>query len=224
MLSSEATPAPLAVRLAHHVPSLLRQPDGLHDADVVAFWTEGRRLFDRWQFILGSAVDVADQRGRLKPEAITTCLANATAVFATEPVARSWCAVLCEFDARRDRSWRPLVLRAFEMLLAARLDALRLMTHAQALPEAASSELDRLRRRSERRTDWLLASLCPEVDSRGFGFQPQRIADFSLDAVRIGLDAATASLALRPLVTDADGSADDLTATIAAAIDRFASR
>ena len=215
----------LGMRLVQSIPSILRRPRGLLDADALAFWTESRRQFDRWQFILGSAVEATDRDGELKPAAVETAVANAAAVFLAEPVVRAWAAVLCEFDARRDRSWRPLVLRAFEMLLAARLDALRLMTHATALPPTRTSDLDALRRRTERRTDWLLAALTPSVNPDGFGFSPDRIRDFALDAVRIGGDQAAASLAALPIDgPEASLEPAELYGTIDAALARFEQR
>lgn len=214
----------LGLRLAQSAPRLLRRPDGLLDADIVAFWTESRRQLDRWDFIISAALEAAEAGEPLKASAIDEAIGNAASAICAEPILRAWIATLCEFAARRDRTWRPVALRAFEMLLAARLSALKLMTHPTALPTARSSELDRLRRRSERRTDWLLAALAPEVDTASFGFSRDRIRDFSLDAVRIGRDHATASLALRPLAGSVSRVASDpldLLATIEAPLIRF---
>ena len=190
-------------RLVQHSRDLLRDPAALVDTDVVQFWQLGRQQFERWEFILMSAVEAADQVGRLKPEAIETVRGNVLAVFESEPVLRAWIALICEYDSRHLRTFRPLALRSFETLLAARLAALRVLTHAVALPTPVVADLDAVRRRCERRTDWLLAALTPNVDWQAFAISPPRVKDFAIDTTRIGHGVAETALSIQPVATTA---------------------
>ena len=213
-----STPA-IGPRLVSHSRELLRDPGALVDADVVDFWQLGRRQFERWEFILTAAVETADQVGRLKPEAIETIQDNVLAVFQSEPVLRAWIALICEYDSRHVRTFRPLALRSFETLLAARLAALRVLTHAVALPTPVVADLDAVRRRCERRTDWLLAALTPNVDWQAFAISPPRVKDFAIDTARIGGGIAETALSIQPVATAA--LPQPLVQTIVAPIDRL---
>jgi hypothetical protein len=165
----------LSGMIAMHGGTFVRGHGRLSDRGVREYWSASRARCDRWVTTLSAL-----QRSHAAPR--LSVLPLLEEVFATEILTRVWTAVASERD-RRDQSRvaSPVVRNILLGHLDARNRALHWMARAYEQGWDAAVEANRLRSRSERWTDLLLAHLLPECPVDGCAFDRARVGDFADD-------------------------------------------
>jgi len=103
-------------------------------------------------------------------------------VFTGEILTRIWTAIACEHDRRHGSSYvSPVVRSVLIAHLEARNRALCVLFDADEYDLDEVLTMNRLRCRSERWTDVLLAQLVPECDIASYAFDVKRVHDFAED-------------------------------------------
>ena len=170
----------LASVIARQAPAVLSNPMCVTDTHAADYWRASRTRSDVW----GAETAALTTARRLSPKQRSQALRCVREVLTSELVTRMWTAILVTHDRRHDSRVATLAWRVFERHQESRLAALRLMTRPDGLTEEQVDELDGLRRRAERWTDCLLASVSrrPKDPASAMAFDAGRLADFVEDA------------------------------------------
>ena len=149
--------------------------------DAADFWTAAKCRMDRWhQTLKMFHNDLNDDDPNHNPwHAIAAVVEE---VIISEMLTRVLAAVLHEHDARNGRDQFFAISQSVLLgHLEARNRALRLLVDADPRHQEITSQLNRLRRVIERWTDMLLSQLPRPTQAAQFGFEVDRVIDFSED-------------------------------------------
>lgn len=167
----------LAGVVAVHGRQFVRGQGRLSRAGVRDYWVASKTRFDRWM----SSMNRYRHLRALRPAQWRNAAAVIEEIFATEILTRVWTATACECDRRHGGSEAsPLVRSTLLGHMDARNRALRFLSRIGEQRQMAV-EANRVRSRSERWTDLLLAHLLPDCSVDGYAFQAGRTLDFAND-------------------------------------------
>ncbi|MGC1275914.1 MAG: hypothetical protein WBC44_19585 [Planctomycetaceae bacterium] len=153
--------ADLAAVVARHAEEL----GGDHGPDDVALhrvWTQASRCLRLW-------------REELTTGATPRLYAD---LFAAETLLRAWCTAVSASPRRRSAG-KTLAEKVFGELLDVRCFALQALAADHGLTVSEAALVDRFRRRCERWTDALLASLAARSGVTDYAVRPDRALDFA---------------------------------------------
>ena len=172
----------LSALLAVHGRTFVQGQRRLSESSIAQYWSVTRSRFDRWAQALKSDCE----RLRSGQEKTSVIWRHARPVLEEiltgEMLTRIWTAAACQHDRQRGSSYvSPVVRSVFLGHLEARNRALNYMFHAQEHDSDAVLDVNRLRNRSERWTDMLLAYLTPLGDVADVAFDCKRMCDFAED-------------------------------------------
>jgi len=172
----------LSALVAVNGQSFVQGRGRLSEAGISQYWSVCRSRFDRWARTLKTDWERL-QSGRQKAPAVWRHVRPALEEILTgEMLTRIWTAVACQHDRQHGASYvSPVVRSVFLGHLEARNRALHFMFHAQEHDLDAMLGINRLRNRSERWTDMLLAYLTPLCDVAEVACERKRVADFAED-------------------------------------------
>jgi hypothetical protein len=156
----------------------------LSESSISQYWSVSRSRFDRWAQALKSD-GVRLRSGQEGRSAIWRHVRPVLEEILTgEILTRIWTAAACQHDRQRGSSYvSPVVRSVFLGHLEARNRALNFMFHAQEYDRDAVLDINRVRNRSERWTDLLLAYLASLGDVADVAFDHKRVLDFAEDAL-----------------------------------------
>jgi hypothetical protein len=172
----------LSALVAAHARDFVAGGGQLSDARIGQYWSASRARFDRWAKRLRSFAPGVP----LAPHNFSQCWGTVEPtleeIFTGDILTRVWSAVACERDCRQGSSYIGPVVRS--VVLGHRESknrALKVMFRAQESVPDSVGVMNRLRRRSERWTDMLLAHLVPECEVEDIAFDAGRCYDFADD-------------------------------------------
>ncbi|NLF69896.1 MAG: hypothetical protein GX575_12695 [Candidatus Anammoximicrobium sp.] len=172
----------LSALIAVNGQSFVRSPSRLPEASVSQYWSVSRARFDRWARTLMTDLDRLRSCCQKAPSACCHARPVLEEIFTGELLTRIWTAVACQHDRQWGTSYvSPIVRSVFLGHLEARNRALNFMFHAQDHDLDAVLAINRVRNRSERWTDMLLAYLTPLCDVAKVAFERKRVVDFAED-------------------------------------------
>lgn len=173
----------LAALVSVHGPVLVRNSPPIPPQSVERYWVASKSRLDRWGRTLKtlSATDHSKQAG--SHDAVSLSVRGVLEEILTgEVLTRLWTAAMCAYDRRRGTDVAEPVVRSVLIgHLEARHRVLTLLVRGPAVSAEQAVRLNQLRRRTERWTDMLLASLAEWVDVGEFAFDPARTKDFAED-------------------------------------------
>ena len=171
----------LALFVAAQGPVLLSSRQQVPENALAQYWTASKCRLDRWNRLLRHAQDshAPTSDASLSPEKVPAGLRNLQAVceeiLISEMLTRVWSSLLAAVDYNTGSGdAQPLAANVLACHLNASNRVLSIISSPPDRSPASGTDLNRLRRLSERWTDLLLGSLGSLV----------RIADFAHDAAR----------------------------------------
>ncbi len=172
----------MAAQLAAHCPTLFRAGYKMPDEGIQQYWTASKCRQQGWAVGLKAASTI-----RLEPMTPHLALWKASKpvleeVLASEVLTRIWAAVSRLNDqCNQSTEAEPIAQSVLVGQLEARCRVLTLLYLGQQndVPEAV--ELNRLRRSTERWTDFLLGYLAEQIDASEHSFDWVRVKQFSED-------------------------------------------
>jgi len=173
----------LSAAIAVNAEEFIQGRKRLSDASVWEYWSVSRRRFDRWARTLTN--DLEQLRSDDEEPSLVWRRARPVLeeILTGEILTRVWTAVACAYDQHGGASYvSPVVRSVFLGHLEARNRALHFMFHAQDRDPGPVLAINRVRHRSERWTDMLLAYLPPHDDVATVAFNKRRVVDFAADA------------------------------------------
>lgn len=172
----------LSALIAVNSRSFVHDRGRMSDAKIGQYWSSSRTRLDRWARALKQFSPTKPPPGRRPSAAWKSVYPTLEEIFTGEILTRIWTAMACEHDRRRGSSYVSPVVRSVVLgHMEARNRALNVMFHAQEHEERQVLAADRLRRRSERWTDMLLAFILPDCEIDEFAFDANRAREFSRD-------------------------------------------
>lgn len=172
----------LSALIAVNAQSFLQGRDRMSESSVSQYWSVSRGRFDRWAKALRTDLNRLQSRVEKTPVVWRHARPVLEEILTGEMLTRIWTAVACQHDRRCGSSCvSPVVQSVFLGHLEARNRALNFMFHAQEYDANAVSDINRVRNRSERWTDMLLAYLTPLCDVAKVAFERKRVVDFAED-------------------------------------------
>lgn len=155
-----------------------------------------QHLHDYWKCCRGRTMDwLRKLDGLLSEASITppedhsrlwkTAEPLVTEVFVTEILTRVWAAILTAADLhRKDAVGGPIARNTLKGHTEARHRSLALMAHSLQVPIATMSQVDRIRRKSERWSDLLIGHLVLNYQLDEFAFESSRSLEFGQSQMR----------------------------------------
>ncbi|MBL6706041.1 MAG: hypothetical protein ISQ06_08015 [Planctomycetaceae bacterium] len=155
-----------------------------------------RHLHDYWKCCRGRTMDwlrsldrVISEASVTPPEAHIQLWASAepiiAEVFVTEILTRVWATILTAADFhRKEAIGGPIAIHTLKGHTEARNRSLTLMANTLQVPVAKMSQVDRLRRKSERWSDLLIGHLVLNYQLDEFAFESNRSVEFGQSQMR----------------------------------------
>ena len=171
----------IAAALAVNGRAFIRGQGRLSDTHIHEYWSASKARHERWTRAL---TEYQRRVGRGTRVALSWSRISAVMeeVFTGEILTRVWTAIACEHDRRHGTSYvSPVVRSVLIAHLEARNRALGVLFDADDYDLDEVLVVNRLRCRSERWTDVLLAQLVPECDITDYAFDIKRVLDFADD-------------------------------------------
>jgi hypothetical protein len=161
---------------------LVERVDELPRAAVEQYWCASKSRLDRWGRSLKElACEAATERTRGCLQR-TLLRGVCEEILTGEVLTRLWTAVLTRWDRRRGTDLAEPVARSVNLgHLEARHRVLTLLVSGPGIDAEEAVQLNRLRRRTERWIDILLARLSVAGDVREFAIDADRLTDFAQD-------------------------------------------
>jgi hypothetical protein len=176
----------LAALAAAHGPALLQSKESIPAEAIESYWTASKSRLDRWGRTLkefSNRTGFADQRLTAGEQEMVRAVIEE--ILTGEVLTRVWAAVLCAYDRQRGADQaEPIVRSVLIGHLEARHRVLTLLATHPGIDAEQAVKLNRLRRRTERWTDLLVAYVIGHQDVSEFAIDPQRAKDFSEDLDR----------------------------------------
>ncbi len=178
----------LAALIATHSKHVIESPQPLPEEALRNYWHYSRKQLVHWM----NGLNRLDTQRILEKESEAELLQRDIAVqsiieeiFVTEILTRVWTAVLSATDQRRSVQYAEPVARGVLLShLQARRRALISLVDGHLSPMRVGS-LNKLRRRCERWTDFLLGQLAPQYEIDDFAFDSQRAYDLGQNSSSI---------------------------------------
>lgn len=190
--------AKTAATVSIYSRSLVDEEPQARTPDLTAFWHASRELQRHWQ--AGLAAPSVSER----PEAIEPLLPD---IFVAELLIRTWLAVVVCTGGENETAGREAIARnILRRQIHIRNVSMALMAGHAEKADGRIARLDRLRRRTERWTDLLLAPFLDHPVAAEFAVDPERASEFRRDQadsephesfqwlLRAGLQQAFASM------------------------------
>ena len=172
----------LSALIAVNGRSFVEGQGRLSEASISQYWSVSRSRFDRWAQTLRTDGERLRSGAQKTPVIWRHVRPALEEILTGEMLTRIWTAVACQHDRQRGSSYvSPVVRSVFLGHLEARNRALNFMFHAQEHDLDAVLDINRVRNRSERWTDMLLAYLTPLCDVAKVAFERKRVVDFAED-------------------------------------------
>lgn len=173
----------LAALVSVHGPVLVRNSPPISPKSVERYWIASKSRLDRWGRTLKALSTANDARQPGSPDAVSLSVRGVLEEILTgEVLTRLWTAAMCAYDRRRGTDVAEPVVRSVLIgHLEARHRVLTLLVRGPVVGAEQAVRLNQLRRRTERWTDMLLASLAEWCDVGEFAFDPERTKDFAED-------------------------------------------
>ncbi|HHM12273.1 MAG TPA: hypothetical protein ENJ16_01870 [Planctomycetaceae bacterium] len=184
----------LAALLTHYRETVIREADPSVPPALMDYWATAKARHCRWaEFLNGASCedgrptspqtphamlggDLAEESGA-RPYAVQACLEE---ILLSEPLTRVFAAVGAAIDNSFGmREWSPVTDSICQRQREFLGRAMQWLLASPTLPFAARAELDHLRRRIERWTDFLLAPWMRRVDVTLLAFDYDRVEDFA---------------------------------------------
>ena len=155
-----------------------------------------RHLHDYWKCCRGRTMDwlrsldrVISEASVTPPESHIQLWASAepiiAEVFVTEILTRVWATILTAADShRKEAIGGPIAIHTLKGHTEARNRSLTLMANTLQIPVAKMSQVDRLRRKSERWSDLLIGHLVMNYQLDEFAFESNRSVEFGQSQMR----------------------------------------
>ncbi len=174
----------LATLLSHHRNALLFEADPTPPPALMDYWGTAKARHCRWAEFLASwktrheAMREADAVRRLRHwNLVTACVEE---ILLAELPTRVFAAVGQAIDDRMGiREWSPVTTSIFERQHEFRHQALQVLLIDSQVAFELRFSLDRLRRRVERWTDFLLAPWSHHASVSAFAFDVDRLEDYA---------------------------------------------
>ena len=182
----------LAAIVAARAPLLIESDRSLAPEAVARYWSASKCRQQRWAQALkqlsaagGHEPDLSissdDEPPVSRPSDIDARLLLQE-IFASEVLTRVWTAVVALHDRRRQTADAEPVVRSVLLgHLEARRRALTLLVRGPGVHSQEAVDLNRLRRRAERRNDMLMGYLLIHGDVSEFAFDAELAAEFARD-------------------------------------------
>jgi len=171
----------LSAVLAVNGRAFIRGQGRLADGRIHEYWLASKSRHDRWTRALTDYRERAS-RGTRVSLSWSRVSAVIEEVFTGEILTRVWTAIACEHDRRHGSTYVSPVVRSVLLAhLEARNRALGVLFDADDYELDEVLSMNRLRCRSERWTDVLLAQLVPDCDIADYAFDIKRVYDFAED-------------------------------------------
>ncbi len=168
----------VAALLSAHAYLLVESPLEERDEAVRRVWRLGRERVADWTARLHDLNESADPRSSLAAAEI------AREFLGADVLARVWIALLFARAKRHDDVDLQTIGHSLLLgRLRARRFVLRWLLDEPGLADSVLASIDRLRRRSERWTDMLLAPLVSRFDLDDVAFDAKRCRDFAADEI-----------------------------------------
>ena len=182
--------AELAALVSAHSTHLIEGTSPVPDAQLQRYWHHARNRLHSWMRCLnGQPVHVPGSSAAQDRAAWERSKPIIQEIFVSEILTRIWTAVLTAADRRRHiRHAEPLVRSTLVGHLEARHLALSRMVNGPGVSISELSQVDRLRRRSERWTDLLLGHLVKQYGLGEFAIEERRALDFGNNQIGSGID------------------------------------
>ncbi len=172
----------LSALITANAGDFLRERGRLPDARIGQYWSASRARFDRWAIALRNFVPERTHSLEQPSCGWQAIEATLEEIFTGELLTRIWAAMTCERDRRQGyTSVSPVVRSVVLGHMESRNRALNAMFRGQDGDPASVHAMNRLRHRSERWTDMLLAHLRPDCEVDQFAFDEKRCRDFADD-------------------------------------------
>ena len=170
----------LAALVATHAAGLIERRYGVPPSSLQTYWIASKCRLDRWQRSLRQfAADAKTLPTRTRWKSVRPVVEE---ILLSEMLTRVWTGVLTAYDHHQQhREAEPIARSVLLGQLEARRRALILLMHAPGVLVEDAVALNRLRRKSERWTDLLLANLPAPCDLDDLAIEPQRARDFAAD-------------------------------------------
>lgn len=173
----------LSVLIAINGPWFIQGRGRMSDSSIAQYWSVSRSRFDRWAVALKRDLERLRSGEKKVPVVWRHARPVLEEILTGEMLTRVWTAVACAHDRQAGASYvSPVVRSVFLGHMEARNRALNFMFYAQDHDPAAVLDINRVRHRSERWTDMLLAYLFPFSDVAEVACDAKRVADFAEDA------------------------------------------
>ncbi len=173
----------LSALIAINGQAFLGSRGRLSDSGIAQYWSVSRSRFDRWAAALKRDLERLRSGDRKVPVAWRHARPVLEEILTGEILTRVWTAAACAHDRQAGVSYvSPVVRSVFLGHMEARNQALHFMFYAQDHDLSAVLDINRIRHRSERWADMLLAYLAPFCDVARVACDPKRVADFAEDA------------------------------------------
>jgi hypothetical protein len=172
----------LAAIVSAHGPVLIRSGQRISADSIEQYWITSKVRLDRWAWRLKRFAAQADTDGRRRQVQWLDVRGVLEEILTSEMLTRVWTAALCAYDRQRGTDEVEPVARSVMIgHMEARHRVLTLMVRGPGVDAEAAVTLNRLRRRAERWTDFLVGHLGDIHDLSEFAFDPQRAREFAED-------------------------------------------
>ncbi len=175
----------LAALVSAHGPALTRSQQPISAGSIEQYWTASKIRLDRWARCLKDfgqdechdrRIGIGERAGAIVEEVLTT-----------EILTRVWSAALAAYDRNRGKnSVEPIARSVMIGHMEARHRALTLLVQGRGCDRQAVDTLNDVRRRAERWTDLLLATLIDPDEVSEYAVEPERAREFAEDLQRQG--------------------------------------
>lgn len=171
----------LAALVATHGAALVQHDQNLPAGSLQRYWAASKCRLDRWQRILRLfALKASGDPLRSVDWKVVRPVVEE--ILLSEVLSRVWTALLSAHDrCHGRREAEPIARSVLHGQFEARRRALSLMVHGPGVLISDAVALNRLRRKTERWSDLLLARLSGMCDIDGLTIEPSRTANFAAD-------------------------------------------
>ncbi len=156
----------LAALVSMHGPALVRRTQPIPPQSVERYWVASKSRLDRWGRTLKSlSATTGSGQAASRSSVFLSMRSVLEEILTGEVLTRLWTAALCAYDRHRGTEVAEPVVRSVLIgHLEARHRVLTLLVRGPAICAEQAVKLNQLRRRTERWTDMLLASLAEWCD------------------------------------------------------------
>ncbi len=172
----------LAALATAHGPVLLASGGRLSSSALEQYWASSKCRLDRWSRALRQFLSATHRPDPDAAVAWTSLRGELEEILTGEILTRVWSAVLTNYDRVHGVCEAEPIARSVLLgHLEARHRTLALLVSGQGIATEAAVAMNRLRHRTERWTDLLLAHLMTDCRVSDFAFDVDRVNEFAAD-------------------------------------------